>query len=358
MNPDPAFWSGRPVLITGHTGFKGSWLTLWLSRLGADLSGFSLEPPTTPSMFDLSAGDRIADNRGDVRDLSALKTCLAAVRPKVVFHMAAQSLVRASYREPVATYATNVMGTVNLLESVRETDSVEAVIVVTSDKCYENREWIWPYRESDPMGGHDPYSNSKGCAELVTASYRASFFSDDAARRCRIATGRAGNVIGGGDWSQDRLVPDIVRGFAASRSVEIRNPAAIRPWQHVLEPLAGYLRLAEMLCTPEGHSFAEGWNFGPAIQDCQPVSSVVDRLAAVWGRGAAWHLSGTPGAHEANYLKVDASKAQARLGWQGRLGLAEALSWTAEWYQAQLDGTPALDLTLDQIVRFEISGSH
>lgn len=358
MNPDRTFWSGRPVLITGHTGFKGSWLTLWLSRLGAVVSGFSLAPPTSPNLFDLSVGDRVADRRGDVRDLPALKSCLASVQPEIVFHLAAQPLVRASYREPVATYATNVMGTVNVLEAVRETESVAAVVVVTSDKCYENREWVWPYRESDPMGGHDPYSNSKGCAELVTASYRASFFAEGTGRRCRVASARAGNVIGGGDWSEDRLLPDIVRGFAESRSVEIRNPAAIRPWQHVLEPLAGYIALAERLSGPHGDGFAEGWNFGPPAQDCQPVSSVADRLAAVWGRGAGWHVSDTPGAHEATYLMVDASKAQARLGWQGRLGLAEALSWTAEWYRAQLDGAPALDLTLDQIERFEQSGRH
>lgn len=352
---DPAFWRGRSVLVTGHTGFKGSWLSLWLASHGARVTGFSLPPEGNPNLFDLVIKDDVRTVSADVRDLDALRLCVAEARPAVVFHLAAQSLVRRSYRDPVATYAINVMGTVNVLEAVRECPSAEAVVIVTSDKCYENQGWVWGYRESEPMGGYDPYSNSKGCAELVTAAYRSSFFTDPDA--CRIASGRAGNVIGGGDWSEDRLIPDVVRSFAENRSVEIRSPKSTRPWQHVLEPLSGYVALAELLCGDDGASLAEGWNFGPADRDCKPVDYVVDKLARLWGPSAAWHLSRTTHPHEAHLLKVDASKAQARLDWRPRLQLDEALAWTAEWYLGELSGHSARQLTHDQISRYEALSS-
>lgn len=355
-NPDPAFWAGRRVLVTGHTGFKGAWLTLWLARLGARVTGFALAPDTRPNLFDLVARDRADTRLADVRDLDALKRCMADAKPEIVLHLAAQALVRPSYADPVGTYATNVMGTVHLLEAVRGCASVQAVVIVTSDKAYENREWVWAYREGEAMGGHDPYSNSKGCAELVARAYRSSFFGPGG-HPARIGSARAGNVVGGGDWSRDRLIPDIVRAFGERRSVEIRAPHATRPWQHVLEPLSGYLRLAESLAGADGADFSEGWNFGPADADCQPVARVVDRLAETWGMGAAWHLSAGPHPHEATFLKVDASKARARLGWDRRLRLDEALAWTSQWYRAQGEGAAAADLTLDQIARYEARGS-
>jgi CDP-glucose 4,6-dehydratase len=357
VSPTPGFWNGRAVLITGHTGFKGSWLTLWLTRLGAKVTGFALEPNTEPSLYRLMFNDK-ATQFGDIRDLDALRACFASARPQIVFHMAAQSLVHPSYRDPVGTYSTNVMGTVHVLEAVREMDSVEAVVIVTSDKCYDNKEWHWAYRETEAMGGHDPYSNSKGCAELVTSAYRASFFGTTTKRRCWIASARAGNVIGGGDWSQDRLIPDIVRSFGRSRPVELRRPHSIRPWQHVLEPLSGYIRLAERLASEEGSAFAEAWNFGPPDEDCRPVSYIVDKLAASWGNDASWFLTDKPQPHEAAFLKVDASKARARLGWNSRLRLDDALTWTAEWYRAQLDGKAAAALTAAQIERYEALGSR
>jgi CDP-glucose 4,6-dehydratase len=352
MNPNPSFWRGRSVLITGHSGFKGSWLVGWLAMSGANVSGFSLRPATEPNLFKLAIEDHVDNHFGDIRNLAELRACVTAAKPHIIFHLAAQSLVRASYADPVSTYATNVMGTVHLLEAVREVDSVEAVVVVTSDKCYENREWVWSYREDEALGGHDPYSSSKGCAELVAAAYRASFL-DGAARKCRVATVRAGNVIGGGDWAPDRLMPDIIRSFANGRPVEIRSPHAVRPWQHVLEPLSGYVRLAEALVADGGDLFAEGWNFGPGDDDCWPVSAVVDRLAAHWGKGASWCLSEGPHPHEASFLKVDASKARARLSWRRRLRLEEALVWTADWYRGQLDGRSAAEMMAAQIERYE-----
>jgi CDP-glucose 4,6-dehydratase len=357
VSPDLSFWRGRSVLITGHSGFKGGWLAMWLAKVGAKVSGFSLKPTTEPSLFKLAIDNQVETYFGDVRDLNVLRTCVASVKPQVVFHMAAQSLVRPSYRDPVGTYATNVMGTVHLLEAVREVDAVEVVVVVTSDKCYQNREWVWAYREDEAMGGDDPYSNSKGCAELVTAAYRTSFFEGARPRKCQVATARAGNVIGGGDWAPDRLVPDIIRSFAEGCPVEIRSPHAVRPWQHVLEPLSGYIRLAEALAADDGGDFAEGWNFGPSEEDCWPVSSVVDRLAVHWGNGASWRLSEHAHPHEASSLKVDASKAKARLGWKNRLRLDEALVWTADWYRQQLKGCAAASMVAAQIERYESLGS-
>lgn len=357
VNPTPSFWSGRSVLITGHTGFKGSWLTLWLKKLGAQVTGLSLAPHTDPSLFRLAFGDQ-PTQYADIRDLEAVRASVASARPQIVFHMAAQAYVYPSYQDPVGTYSTNVMGTVHVLEAVREADFVEAVVIVTSDKCYDNKEWLWAYRETDPMGGHDPYSNSKGCAELVTSAYRASFFKSSMGSRARIASARAGNVIGGGDWSPYRLIPDIVRAFACNRPVEIRCPNAIRPWQHVLEPLGGYIRLAEFLASKDGANFAEGWNFGPPDEDCQPVSYLADRLTAAWGNGACWFRSDKPRPHEASFLKVDASKARARLGWRNRLQLDDALDWTAEWYLAQRNGKDAAALVAAQIERYEALGNR
>ena len=312
----PSFWRGKRVFVTGHTGFKGAWLALWLTDLGAEVTGYSLPPPTDPSLFDISGvRSRLRHLDGDVRDEAALAHAVREARPEIVFHMAAQSLVRVSYDEPAATYATNVMGTVNVLEAVRRCDGVRAVVCVTSDKCYENRETPRPYREDDAMGGHDPYSSSKGCAELVASAYRRSFFSGpgDASGRAALATARAGNVIGGGDWAKDRLVPDLLNGFAAGVRPLIRFPSAVRPWQHVLEPLAGYLRLAEALWMGDPAA-ADGWNFGPDDADAQPVSWIADRLAALWGEGAAWETTGEPQPHEAHFLRLDCAKARQKLG--------------------------------------------
>ncbi|HEX8618172.1 MAG TPA: CDP-glucose 4,6-dehydratase [Thermoanaerobaculia bacterium] len=341
------FWRGKKVLITGHTGFKGSWLSLWLRQLGADVTGFALEPPTAPSLFaDARVSELMSSVHGDVRDLAAVQAAVAAAAPDVVFHMAAQPLVRTSYTAPVETYATNVMGTVHLLEAVRSTPTTRVLIVVTSDKCYENREWVWGYREHDPMGGHDPYSNSKGCAELVTAAYRQSFFSTTGTA---VATVRAGNVIGGGDWAADRLIPDVIRSIAAGSPVLIRNPRAIRPWQHVLDPLSGYLLLAERLWEGGGEH-QSGWNFGPSDTDAKPVSSIVEELCAIWGDDAKWSMDGANHPHEAHYLKLDCSKAQAELGWMPRLHIRDALQWTAAWYKAYLqEPSAARDITAQQI---------
>jgi CDP-glucose 4,6-dehydratase len=346
----PGWWKGRRVFVTGHTGFKGAWVCMLLHHLGAKVHGFSLPPPTDPSLFQLAKLHEIADTvTGDVRDLNALKSALQKSGAEIVIHMAAQSLVRESYRDPVGTYATNVMGTVNLLEAVRSAGSqVRAAVVVTTDKCYENREWIWGYRENEPMGGHDPYSNSKGCAELVTAAYRSSFFAKGSTA---VATARAGNVIGGGDWAADRLVPDMMRAFGAGKPVVIRNPASIRPWQLVLEPLAGYLTLAERLFD-NGQSFAEPFNFGPRESDARPVEWIVNRLADHWGEGARWELFGGEQPHEAHYLKLDPSKAAARLGWTPRTDLGLALKWITEWYKAYGRGENLRAVSLRQITAF------
>lgn len=351
----PTFWTGKRVLITGHTGFKGGWLSLWLQQLGAEIVGYALEPPTQPSLFEVAqVGQGMESVLGDVRDPAHLQAIFSRHRPEIVFHLAAQALVRDSYQFPVETYATNVMGTVHLLEAVRQTGGVRVVVNITSDKCYENREWVWGYRETEPLGGYDPYSNSKGCAELVTSAYRNSFFNPADFQRhgVALASVRAGNVIGGGDWARDRLIPDIMRAFLAGQPVIIRNPHAIRPWQHVLEPLIGYLELAEQLWQ-HGPDYAEGWNFGPNDDDAKPVSWIVEYLAALWGGQSRWVLDGGNHPHEAHYLKLDCSKAKMRLGWRPRWNLEQALTRTVDWYSAYAGHKDMRAVTLGQISGYE-----
>lgn len=350
----PSFWKGKRVLLTGHTGFKGSWLSLWLQSMGAQVVGYALNPPTDPSLFEAAeVAKGMTSIIGDIRDLEHLRRVFAEHQPEIVIHMAAQPLVRYSYIEPVETYSTNVMGTVNLLESVRSTKSVKAVVNVTTDKCYENREWAWGYRENEAMGGYDPYSSSKGCAELVTAAYRNSYFHPEKYKEheVAIASGRAGNVIGGGDWADDRLIPDIMRAISAGKPVNIRNPHAIRPWQHVLEPLAGYLVLAQKLYE-EGAAYAEGWNFGPNDEDAKPVQWIVEILTQSWGEGASWIVDEGEHPHEANYLKLDCSKAKSRLDWHPRWNLEEALEAIVEWQRSYLDGKAIKSVTQEQIQRY------
>lgn len=349
MNPE--FWRTKRVLLTGHTGFKGSWLSLWLQSMGAQVIGYALAPPTKPSLFEVAeVGKGMISVIADIRDLERLRAVFAEHKPEVVIHMAAQPLVRYSYVEPVETYSVNVMGAVNLLEAVRFTDSVKAVVNVTSDKCYENREWVWGYRENEAMGGYDPYSNSKGCVELVTAAYRNSYFHPERYLQhgVALASVRAGNVIGGGDWADDRLIPDIMRAITQGKSVNIRSPQAIRPWQHVLEPLSGYLVLARKLYE-EGPGYAEGWNFGPNDDDARPVKWIVESLTKTWGQGASWLLDSDNHPHEAHYLKLDCSKAKARLGWQPRWHLEEALGAIIDWHRAYREGRDMRELTLRQI---------
>jgi CDP-glucose 4,6-dehydratase len=353
---NPSWWRGRHVFLTGHTGFKGAWLTILLRHLGAEVHGYSLPAPTDPSLFELAKLSEIAASTvGDVRDLPKLHTALKQCAPEIVIHMAAQSLVRESYADPVGTYETNVTGTVNLLESVRKAGGVRAVVVVTTDKCYVNREWKRPYREDDPLGGHDPYSNSKACAELVTAAFRDSFFSSG---QTAVASARAGNVIGGGDWAKDRLVPDIIRAFAHARPAVIRHPDAVRPWQFVLEPLCGYLALAQKL-VDEGHPFAEAWNFGPGEDDAKPVRWIAERLCQHWGAGATWETAGGEHPHEAATLKLDATKARARLNWRPVTTLHSALDAIVAWYQAQRRGDNVRQLCERQIESFfNLSGGN
>jgi CDP-glucose 4,6-dehydratase len=348
-NVDPAFWRGKRVFLTGHTGFKGGWLSLWLQHLGAQVHGYALAPEGPHALFVVArVAEGMGSTIGDIRDLSALKAAVHAFRPDIVIHMAAQPLVRLSYAQPVETYAINVMGTVHLLEAVRESPSVRAVVNVTTDKCYENREWAWGYREDEPMGGHDPYSNSKGCAELVSSAYRRSFFAHGGPA---LATARAGNVIGGGDWATDRLVPDILRAFEKDKPVVIRNPHSTRPWQHVLEPLAGYLVLAQRLWN-DGAAFASGWNLGPRDEDARPVQWIVERLVGLWGDSARWQLDGGDHPHEAHFLKLDISKARAHLGWQPRWRLSEALDHIVTWHRAWLAGDDVRALCLRQIDQY------
>ena len=345
------FWRGKKVFLTGHTGFKGSWLSLLLQSAGAEVTGYALTPPTSPSLFEVADVERgMTSIIADIRDLPTLQQAIQVSKPEIVIHMAAQPLVRKSYLEPVETYSTNVMGTVNLLEAVRGSTSVKVVVNVTSDKCYENREWSWGYRENEPMGGYDPYSNSKGCAELVTAAYRNSYFHPDKYNEHGVAigSGRAGNVIGGGDWAEDRLIPDMMRAITQGKPVSIRNPYSIRPWQHVLEPLSGYLLLAQKLYE-EGPGFAEGWNFGPNEDDAKPVHWILDNLTRVWGDGASWILDGGNHPHEANYLKLDCSKAKARLNWVPKWHLDKALATIVAWQKKYQEGADMKLVTLEQI---------
>jgi CDP-glucose 4,6-dehydratase len=353
MTANPQFWHGKRVLLTGHTGFKGSWLSLWLQSLGAEVNGLALEPPTTPNLFAVAqvANGMASNTLGDIRDLATVQKAMQSAQPEIIIHMAAQPLVRLSYAQPVDTYATNVMGTIHVLESARHTPSVKAIVVVTTDKCYENKEWAWGYREDEPMGGHDPYSNSKGCAELVTSAYRNSFLQSSG---IAVASARAGNVIGGGDWAADRLVPDILRAFEQNQPVIIRNPHATRPWQHVLEPLSGYLVLAERLYS-DGQAFAEGWNFGPKEDDARPVQWIVEHMVTSWGNGASWQLDGGVHPHEANYLKLDISKAKARLHWQPRWHLAAALEHITTWHRAWLAQQDMQQLCLAQIKQYSLA---
>ena len=333
---NPQFWKGKRVFVTGHTGFKGSWLSLWLQLMGAEVKGFSLAPPTQPALFEVAkVGDNMQTEIGDIRNLQQLSQSIRAFNPDVLLHLAAQPLVRLSYKEPVDTYSTNVMGTVNVLEAARYAPQLKSVVIITTDKCYENREWEWGYRENEPMGGHDPYSNSKGCAELVVSAYRRSFFytNDTVA----VASARAGNVIGGGDWADDRLIPDILRAFEQQQPVIIRNPLSTRPWQHVLEPLSGYLVLAERLYN-EGNAFAEGWNFGPKDDDCQPVQWILEKMVQFWGEGARYEWDKSEQPHEANFLKLDCSKAATRLKWHPQWRLADTLEKIVHWHRAWLRG--------------------
>ncbi len=355
------FWQGRKVFLTGHTGFKGAWLSLWLEKLGAAVTGFALAPPTEPSLFvEADVASAMTSRLGDIRDLPSLQTAMNDAQPELVIHMAAQSLVRASYADPVGTFATNVMGTVHVLEAARGCPSVRAVVTVTSDKCYENQEWVWPYRETDNLGGYDAYSNSKACAELATASYRSAFFNRErfAEHRVAVASARAGNVIGGGDWALDRLLPDAVRAFGSGAVLRIRNPHAIRPWQHVLEPLRGYLVLAQALLE-HGTRQDGAWNFGPLAGAVQPVEAVVSRFAETWsrtaGRQARWAVDEGPHPHEAHTLRLDCSKANAELGWVPALSFSEALELTALWYGRFLAGENARSLCMEQIDSYESS---
>jgi CDP-glucose 4,6-dehydratase len=352
---DPGFWRERRVLLTGHTGFKGAWLSLWLQSLGARVTGFANGVPTQPSLYELAkVGEGMESIEGDVRDPAALAAAMTAAAPEVVIHMAAQSLVRRSFVEPRETYETNVMGTVNVLDAVRvHGNGVRAIVNVTSDKCYENREWEWGYREQEPMGGFDPYSSSKGCSELVTDAFRRSFFAD--AEGPRLASARAGNVIGGGDWGAERLVPDIMRAALAGEELRVRNPSSIRPWQHVLNPLSGYLMLAQALW--EKPELAEGWNFGPADEDARPVGWIVQRIAAGWPQELRWVQDDGPHPHEANYLKLDSSKARARLGWHPRLELGETLESIVTWYSELRSGADMRAVTLGQIEAFQYAAS-
>jgi len=352
---NPNFWHGKRVLLTGHTGFKGSWLSLWLQSMGAKVTGYALAPPTNPSLFEIAeVAQGMTSVIGDIRDLPKLQAVFAEHQPEIVFHMAAQPLVRYSYQNPVETYSTNVMGTVHLLEAVRNTPGVKAVVNITTDKCYENREWVWGYRENEPMGGFDPYSNSKGCAELVSAAYRSSFFNANnyAQHGVATATVRAGNVIGGGDWAQDRLIPDVLAGFEQGRKVEIRNPHAIRPWQHVMEPLRGYLTLAEQLFE-HGPSFGEGWNFGPNDEDAKPVGWIVEEMASLWGTDAQWQIDNGEHPHEAHFLKLDISKARSRLNWHPALRLKDALALIIDWSKQRLVGANMRQLTLNQLRTYQ-----
>ncbi|MEM9680493.1 MAG: CDP-glucose 4,6-dehydratase [Bacteroidota bacterium] len=342
-----SFWKGKNVFLTGHTGFKGGWLSLWLQSIGANVKGYALEPPTEPSLFyEANVEDGMDSEIGDIRHLESLTKSMTAFNPDVLIHMAAQPLVRYSYDNPIETYSTNVIGTANVLEAARSCKNLKAIVSVTTDKCYENKEWEWGYRENEPMGGHDPYSSSKGCAELVTSAYRRSFFNTN--DTASVASARAGNVIGGGDWALDRLVPDILRAFEKQEPVIIRSPKATRPWQHVLEPLSGYLVLAEDLYE-YGDNYAESWNFGPKDDAAKPVSWILDKMVANWGDGASWELDKNENPHEAGFLKLDCSKAASRLNWRPQWDLDYALNLIVDWHRSWLDGDSVKENCLKEI---------
>jgi CDP-glucose 4,6-dehydratase len=351
LHVDPIFWKGKKVFLTGHTGFKGGWLSLWLISMGARVTGYALEPNTNPNLFNiLQLRDVVEKSHfADIRDLDSVQKAVSVTSPDIVIHMAAQPLVRYSYCNPVETYATNVMGTVNILESIRYIDSVKATVIVTTDKCYENKEWAWGYRENEPMGGVDPYSN-KGCAELVTSAYRQSYFSGSNGGN-QVASARAGNVIGGGDWSEDRLVPDALKAFDLGQVLMIRNPLATRPWQHVLEPLSGYLILAQQLYQG-GSKFASGWNFGPRDESNRTVEEVINLLISNWGGAARWEIENFKQPHEANFLKLDCSKAQLNLGWTPRWNLELAIQAIVQWQKAFQAGENMQEFTLGQITKY------
>jgi len=355
---NPFFWNGKRVFLTGHTGFKGGWLSLWLSSMGAKVTGYALAPNTSPNFFELAQiGDDLEQSHiADIRDLEQLQKAMSAAQPEIVIHMAAQPLVRYSYLNPVETYATNVMGTVHVLESIRSMDCVRAAVIVTTDKCYENKEWAWGYRENEPMGGHDPYSNSKGCAELVTSAYQHSYFSAEkyAQHKVAIASARAGNVIGGGDWSEDRLIPDAIKAFEANEVLMIRNPMATRPWQHVLEPLSGYLVLAQALYEG-GAKFDGGWNFGPRDDDARSVQEVINLLIKNWGSAASWQQDKSEQPHEAHSLKLDCSKARQYLDWVPRWTLEQAIENITQWQQCYQQQSNMHEISLQQIAAYQNS---
>ncbi len=349
------FWKGKKVLITGHTGFKGSWLAFWLNSLDAEICGYSLAPDTQPNLFeDLNLENKIQSKIGDIRDLPDFKKAIQVFKPEIVFHLAAQSLVRRSYREPIDTYTTNVIGTINILEVVRKTDFVKSVVIITTDKVYENKEWHWAYRENERLGGFDPYSNSKACAELAVSSYRNSFFTES---DCLIATARAGNVIGGGDWSEDRLLPDVFRSLIFGEKLEIRNPNSIRPWQHVLEPLAGYLKLAQKLYEGE-KQFAEAWNFGSNETDAKPVGWILEEIKRIWNDEVNWEIADGNQPHEAKILKLDSTKAKNELIWLPKLSLEEAINLTINWYQAFKNNADLSAITQQQIEFYQSRNGH
>ncbi len=345
-----SFFHNKKILVTGHTGFKGSWLSLWLQHVGAKVVGLSLEPPTQPNLFTLAnVANGMTSIIGDIRDYEKVLSTVKTHQPEIVFHMAAQPLVLHSYQEPIETYATNVLGTTHVLEAIRQVGSTKAIVNITTDKCYENKEWNWGYRENDTLGGHDPYSNSKACAELVTSAYRNSYFKK---LNIGLASARAGNVIGGGDWAKNRLIPDIVQACMDNKPVCIRNPHALRPWQHVLEPLSGYLQLAQLLYT-DTEKYAEGWNFGPTDDDIKPVQWIAGFVVKHWGDKASWYLDQDPNKlHEATYLKLDCSKAHAQLDWQPQWNLEMGLVKTIEWYKAYQDKKDMHAVTVKQIEQF------
>lgn len=348
-------WRGRRVFLTGHTGFKGGWLALWLARRGAQIRGYALEPPTEPNLFTAaSVGSVLEDVRGDTRDYEKLESAMKEFQPEVVFHLAAMPILRRSYVDPLRTYSTNVMGTVHVLEAVRKTASVRAVVCITSDKCYQNQEWIWPYRETDTLGGFDPYSSSKACAEIVCAAYRSSYFPVNRLdeHRVALATTRAGNVVGGGDWSEDRLIPDLIRGFQRGQPVLIRQPKAVRPWQHVLEPLSGYMLLAEKLLEAPA-KFCSAFNFGPDDEDAWSVERIANKLVELWGEGAAWTRDADSSVHEDHFLTLETSRARRQLGWRPRLGIEANLEWSVQWYRGWQQGADMKQETFAQIARYE-----